>query len=60
MIFLKKKSIKYFFNRKSIKKNLKINKKVKPMSLKGLKHSFIFIKIRISLKKIRFIKIYKK
>jgi len=30
------------------------------MSAKGLRHSLIFVKVRISLKTVSFIKIYKK
>ena len=48
---LKKMRIKYFINRESTKKNLKKDKKARPMSFKGFRHSFIFIKVRIPLKK---------
>jgi hypothetical protein len=43
--------IKYFINRKCTKKNLKKGKKARPMSLKGLRHPLISIKIGIPLKK---------
>ena len=43
--------IKYLINRKSAKKNLKKGKKAKFMSFKSLRYPFIFIKIRIPLKK---------
>ena len=52
--------IKYLINGKCAKKNLKKGKKAKPMSSKGLKHPLIFIKVKIPLKKVSFIKIYKK
>ena len=53
--------IKYLINRESAKKNLKKNKKARPMSFKDLKYPFIFIKVKIPLKKrFSFIKIYKK
>ena len=42
---------KYLINRESAKKNFKIGKKARPISLKGLRHPLIFIKIRIPLKK---------
>ena len=43
--------IKYLINRESAKKNLKKGKKARPMSLKGLRHPLIFIKVRIPLQK---------
>ena len=53
--------IKYLINRESAKKNFKKGKKVRPISSKDFKYPFIFIKVRIPLKKrISFIKIYKK
>ena len=48
---LKKTRIKYLINRESTKKNFKKGKKAKPIFFKGLRHSLIFIKIRIPLKK---------
>ena len=52
--------IKYLIDRESAKKNFKKDKKTKFMSSEGLRHPLIFITIRISLKKVSFIKIYKK
>ena len=43
--------IKYLIDRESAKKNLKKGKKVRPISLKGLRYFFIFIAVRIPLKK---------
>ena len=52
--------IKYLINGKCAKKNLKKGKKARPMSLEGLRHPLIFIKVGIPLKKVSFIKIYEK
>jgi len=52
--------IKYLIDRESAKKNFKKGKKARPISPKGLRHPLIFITIGISLKKVSFIKIYKK
>ena len=52
--------IQYLINKECAKKNLKKGKKARPMSFKGLRHSLIFIKVRIPLKKVSFVKIYKK
>ena len=43
--------IKYLIDRESAKKNFKKGKKARPMSFKGLRYPFIFIKIGIPLKK---------
>ena len=48
---LKKTRIKYFINRESTKKNFKKDKTVRLIPFKGLRYPFIFIKIRIPLKK---------
>ena len=48
---LEKTRIKYLIDRESAKKNLKKGKKARFMFFKGLKYPFIFIKIRIPLKK---------
>ena len=43
--------IKYLINRESAKKNFKKGKKARLISFKSLKYPFIFIKVRIPLKK---------
>ena len=48
---LEKTRIKYLINRESAKKNLKKDKKARPISFKGFKYPLIFIKIKIPLKK---------
>ena len=48
---LEKMRIKYLIDRESAKKNFKKDKKARPISLKSLRHSLIFIKVEIPLKK---------
>ena len=43
-----------------LKKILKKGKKARPISPKGLRHPLIFATVKIPLKKVGFIKIYKK